>query len=106
MSIAIAEEAVTEVAEEVTSGRLRLDIGGNLLDAILGYLVVFIGLTLLMCVVIIVGKIMVARMKKPAPAPETKAPEAAAAWTGSTRSQPEPHRRRSQGHWQSRRQCP
>ena len=79
MSIAIAEEAVTEVAEEVTGGRLRLDIGGNLLDAILGYLVVFIGLTLLMCVVIIVGKIMVARMKKPAPAPETKAPEAAAA---------------------------
>lgn len=79
MSIAIAEEAVAEVAEEVTGGRLRLDIGGNLLDAILGYLVVFIGLTLLMCVVIIVGKIMVARMKKPAPAPETKAPEAAAA---------------------------
>ena len=45
-------------------GRLRLDILDNLLDAALGYLVVFIGLTLLMCVVIAVGKIMVASAKK------------------------------------------
>ena len=58
MSIAIAEEAVTEVAEEVTGGRLRLDIGGNLLDAILGYLVVFIGLTLLMLVIRIISLAM------------------------------------------------
>ena len=82
MSIAMAEEAVKEVAETVTDGRLRLDLGGNLLDALLGYLVVFIGLSLLMCVVVIVGKIMVGKMKKPAaeqaavpaavPAPETK----------------------------------
>ena len=76
MSIAMAEEAVTEVAGQVTDGRLRLDIGGNLLDALLGYLVVFIGLTLLMCVVIIVGKIMVSKKKKPAA--ETAAPAAAA----------------------------
>ena len=64
MSIAMAEEAVNEVAQEVTNGRLRLDIGNNLLDAALGYLVVFIGLALLMCVVIFVGKVMTAR--KPA----------------------------------------
>ena len=44
---------------------MTLDIGNNLLYAILGYLVVFIGLTLLMTVVIIVGKVMVARTKKP-----------------------------------------
>jgi len=77
MSIAMAEEAVTEVAGQVTDGRLRLDLGGNLLDALLGYLVVFIGLTLLMCVVIIVGKIMVSKKKQPAA--ETAAPAAAAA---------------------------
>ncbi len=76
MSFATAEEVATEVAEEVTKaaetvtgGRLKLDLGGNLLDAVLGYLVVFIGLSLLMVVVIIVGKIMVAKMKKPAAAP-------------------------------------
>ena len=81
MSFAMAEEAVNEVAkaaESVSDGRLRLDIGGNLLDAVLGYLVVFIGLTLLMCVVIIVGKIMVAKTKKPAEAPAAAAPATAA----------------------------
>ena len=51
MSFALAEEAV----QEVTDGRLRLDIGGNLLDAVLGYLVVVIGLFLLMVVVISIG---------------------------------------------------
>ena len=55
-------------------GRLNLNFGENLLDALLGYLVVFIGLSLLMCVVIIVGKIMVAKMKKPAAAPAVEAP--------------------------------
>ena len=66
MSFAMAEEAVKEVAEatESTAGRLRLDIGGNLLDAVLGYLVVFIGLFLLMIVVILMGKIMVASSRK------------------------------------------
>ena len=61
--------------------RLVLGIGDNLLDAILGYLVVFIGLTLLMCVIIIVGKIMGASTKKAAAktaAPEAAAPAAAA----------------------------
>ena len=55
--------------------RLTLNIGENLLDAVLGYLVVFIGLSLLMCTVIIVGKIMVAQMKKKkAAAPAAEAP--------------------------------
>ena len=56
--------------------RLTLDIGGNLLDAVLGYAVVFIGLTLLMTVIVIVGKFFTA--KKAAPAAETAAPAAAA----------------------------
>ncbi len=60
-------------------GRLVLNIGENLLDAALGYLVVFIGLSLLMCVVIIVGKIMVARAKKPAEVPAAPAPARAPA---------------------------
>ena len=54
-------------------GRLNLNFGENLLDALLGYLVVFIGLSLLMCVVIIVGKIMVSKMKKPAAEAPVKA---------------------------------
>ena len=60
--------------------RLTLNIGDNLLDAVLGYLVVFIGLGLLMAVVVIVGKIMVAQMKKAkAAAPAAEAPAKAAA---------------------------
>ena len=59
--------------------RLVLGIGDNLLDAILGYAVVFIGLTLLMTVIIIVGKVMVAKSRKAeAPAAEVKPAEAAA----------------------------
>ncbi len=63
------------------TGRLTLNIGENFLDALLGYLVVFIGLTLLMTVVIIVGKIMVAGAKKnkaAVPAAAPAAPVAAA----------------------------
>ena len=58
------------------TSRLVLGIGDNLLDAILGYAVVFIGLTLLMTVIVIVGKFFTA--KKAAPAAETAAPAAAA----------------------------
>ena len=59
--------------------RLVLGIGDNLLDAILGYVVVFIGLTLLMTVIIMVGKIMVAQSKKAsAKAVETKPAEPSA----------------------------
>ena len=85
MSIAMAEEVVSEVTEQVAEvaekaaeGRMTLDIGNNLLYAILGYLVVFIGLTLLMVVIIIVGKIMVAKLKKALKAP-ADAPAAAEA---------------------------
>jgi Na+-transporting methylmalonyl-CoA/oxaloacetate decarboxylase gamma subunit len=83
MSIGIAEEAVNEVTEQVTEavqqagGRLKLDIGGNLLDAVLGYLVVFIGLGLLMAVIILVGKVMMAKAKKPAETAAAPAPVAA-----------------------------
>ena len=59
------------------TSRLTLGIGDNLLDAILGYAVVFIGLTLLMTVIIIVGKFFTA--KKAAPAAECAAPAAAPA---------------------------
>ena len=45
------------------TSRLTLGIGNNLLDAILGYAVVFIGLTLLMTVIVIVGKIFTAIAK-------------------------------------------
>ena len=58
------------------TSRLVLGIGDNLLDAILGYAVVFIGLTLLMTVIVIVGKFFTA--KKAAPAAEPAAPAAAA----------------------------
>ena len=58
------------------TSRLVLGIGDNLLDAILGYAVVFIGLTLLMTVIVIVGKFFT--KKKAAPAAEEAAPAAAA----------------------------
>ena len=54
-------------------GRLTLNIGENLLDSVLGYVVVFIGLGLLMAVVILVGKVMVAKAKKPAEVPAAQA---------------------------------
>ena len=83
MSFALAEEVVSEVAEQAADGRMKLDVGNNLLYAILGYLVVFIGLALLMIVIIIVGKIMVAKLKAAkapaeAPAPAVAAPAAKA----------------------------
>ncbi len=84
MSFAFAEEIVSETAEQVTeaaqaaTSRMTLDMGNNLLYAILGYLVVFVGLSLLMAVIVIVGKIMVAKMKKPAAVPAEAAAQAAA----------------------------
>ena len=88
MSIGLAEEVVSEVTEQVAEaaqtaadGRLTLDIGNNLLYAALGYMVVFIGLALLMIVIIIVGKIMVAKLKNdkaPAEAPAVAAEAPAA----------------------------
>ena len=59
--------------------RLVLGIGDNLLDAVLGYLVVFIGLTLLMTVIVIVGKVMVSQSKKASAKTEAAKPAEAAA---------------------------
>ena len=84
MSFAFAEDVVSEAAEQVTeavetaASRMTLNVGNNLLYAILGYVVVFIGLSLLMAVIVIVGKIMVAKAKKPA-AETAEAPVKAAA---------------------------
>ena len=77
MSIALAEEVAGQVAE-AAEGRMTLDIGNNLLYAILGYLVVFIGLSLLMIVIVIVGKIMVAKLKAAKAPAEAPAPAAVA----------------------------
>jgi Na+-transporting methylmalonyl-CoA/oxaloacetate decarboxylase gamma subunit len=74
----------------MTSG-VKLPLGTALLDAILGYVVVFIGLGLLMAVIMLVGKIMVAKAKQeaaaaviskpaipePAPVPKKLAPGSA-----------------------------
>ena len=72
MSFALADELVTEVTGQ-TAGPTVLD---NLLKAVLGYAVVFIGLILLMTVIILVGKIMVAQRKKSEAAPAAEKPEA------------------------------
>ena len=58
----------------VNEGMVDLSIGTAGLVALMGYLVVFLGLVLLMVVVIIMGKIMVANTQKKA----AKAAEAAA----------------------------
>ena len=59
---------------------IDIGIGEAGLIAVGGYLVVFIGLILLMCVVMITGKIMVSsQARKRAAAPEIEAPTAPAA---------------------------
>ena len=80
MTRAIAD-TVSSAAEQASSGVKveHLNVGESFLDAILGYAVVFIGLILLMCVVIIVGKIMVAKTKKPAEKKADVVPAKAAA---------------------------
>ena len=64
---------------------VNMELGSAALIALLGYCVVFFGIVLLMCVVIIMGKIFVAKDKKaaakaaaPAAAPVAAAPVAAA----------------------------
>ena len=61
----------------------NLGIGGSGIAAVLGYAVVFFGLVLLMCVVILMGKAMAGTNKKaeakaPAAAPAPAAPAASA----------------------------
>ena len=53
----------------VAASGYKVPIGDALITAILGYAVVFFGLFLLMVVVIIMGKIMSAKAKKPAEVP-------------------------------------
>ena len=58
---------------------INMSLGDAGLTAVLGYLVVFVGLALLMCVVMLVGKVMKTEAK-PAPSPAStpeKAPEPA-----------------------------
>ena len=55
---------------------VNIGIGDASVVALLGYLVVFIGLVLLMCVVMLMGKIMVKNSKKAAPAASAPAAEA------------------------------
>lgn len=58
---------------------MKMPVSDALVTAILGYLVVFIGLALLMAVVMIMGKIMVSRRKTAAaPAVQTGSGAAAA----------------------------
>lgn len=66
------------VAASSTVKGEMLGLGTAFVDALLGYIVVFIGLILLMCVIIIVGKIMVAKTGKEKAAADAKAAEAAA----------------------------
>ena len=69
------------LANVVASGTPE-SIGGALLTGLLGYIVVFFGLYLLMIVVIILGKIMMAKNAKEA-ASAPAAPAAAAPAPGS-----------------------
>ncbi len=63
---------------------MKMPIGEAAVTAVLGYVVVFIGLSLLMCVILIMGRIMVSRAQaadtavKAAPAPVPAAPAAPA----------------------------
>ena len=54
-------------------GESHLNIGEAGLYALLGYAVVFLGLILLMCVVMLIGKIFVAKSKKQAKAAPVEA---------------------------------
>lgn len=56
--------------------KLKMPVSDALITAVLGYLVVFVGLALLMVVVIIMGKIMVSRKKTAAVAAPAAAPAA------------------------------
>ncbi|MCR5295992.1 MAG: OadG family protein [Clostridiales bacterium] len=78
MSIAFADEIVNEVIETVAPAATEAS-APPIVNAILGYLVVFIGLALLMVVIIVMGKIMVAASKKKAEKAAETAPAVEAA---------------------------
>ena len=56
----------------------KMPVGEALVYALLGYVVVFFGISLLMAVVVIMGKIFIAKDKKTAAAKAAAAPAAAA----------------------------
>ena len=58
---------------------LKMPVGEALVYALLGYVVVFFGISLLMAVVMIMGKIFIAKDKKAAAAKAAAAPAAAPA---------------------------
>ncbi len=63
---------------------VNISIGVAGISALLGYLVVFFGLILLMVVIMVIGRIMVAKSKKQAPAEvPAAAPTAPAEATGT-----------------------
>ncbi len=66
---------------------VNISVGNAAGYALLGYLVVFFGLVLLMCVIFIMGKIM--HKEKPAAAPAAAAPAAAPA-TPAPKAEPAP----------------
>ena len=69
----------------------RLSIGEAGIAAVLGYAVVFVGLILLMCVVILMGKVMAGTQEKAkAPAAKTAAPAAAPAAPPAPSAPPAP----------------
>ena len=58
---------------------MKLPVGEALMDALVGYLVVFIGLILLMVVIIIVGKVMTGKAEKAEAARKASQPAVPAA---------------------------
>ena len=67
---------------------VKISIGNAFGYALLGYLVVFIGLVLLMCVIFGMGKVM--HKEKPAAAPVAAAPAAAAPAAAAPKAAPAP----------------
>lgn len=67
---------------------VNISVGNAAGYALLGYLVVFFGLVLLMCVILVMGKIM--GRKKAVPAPAPAAPAAAAPAPAPVKAEPAP----------------
>ncbi len=67
---------------------VNISVGNAAGYALLGYMVVFFGLVLLMCVIFAMGKIM--HKEKPAAAPAAAAPAAAAPAAAAPKAEPAP----------------
>ena len=67
---------------------VNISVGNAAGYALLGYLVVFFGLVLLMCVILVMGKIM--GRKKAVPAPAAAAPAAAVPAPAPVKAEPAP----------------